>query len=467
MMHQTTCDLATQQRIHVVGVGGPGMSAIATTLQQMGHLVSGSDIKNSPAIERLRALGVQINVGHDIAVVEHCDYVTASSAIPQHNIEIVAARSTGTMVLSRAQILAAICSQRPTIAVAGTHGKTTTTSLLVRIFTHAGLDPNFIVGGDVLNESTGARWTNSQWTIVEADESDGTHLQLPLTGSILTNIDSDHLDHFNDLAGIAESFAIYLSQIEGPRIVCIDDPLIRNLPQSGDWHTYGFDTTADFRCHDVIATDGLTEFVITDQRGAGLSVAVSMSLRGMHNVLNVTGAVAMAVSCGIAMQVAADAVETFDGVGRRFQIIGDFNGATLIDDYAHLPREIEAVLAAAKFSDDGWKRIVAVFQPNRYNRMAVMSTEYGDAFMNADLVVITDIYSSGTEKIEGVTGELVAHAVRARHPGQEVLYFPSRDSLAQQVSAVLQRGDVCISMGCGDIEFLPVEILQTLEGMDR
>jgi UDP-N-acetylmuramate--alanine ligase len=222
MMHETVCDLATQQRIHVVGVGGPGMSAIATTLQQMGHLVSGSDIKNSLATERLQALGVQINIGHNIAVVEHCDYVTASSAIPQDNIEIVAARSAGTMVLSRAEILAAICFQRPTIAVAGTHGKTTTTSLLVRIFTHAGLNPNFIVGGDVLNESTGARWTNSQWTIVEADESDGTHLQLPLTGSILTNIDSDHLDHFNDLAGITESFAIYLSQIQGPRIVCID-----------------------------------------------------------------------------------------------------------------------------------------------------------------------------------------------------------------------------------------------------
>ena len=337
----------------------------------------------------------------------------------------------------------------------------------MRIFTHAGLDPNFIVGGDVLNESTGARWTNSQWTIVEADESDGTHLQLPLTGSILTNIDSDHLDHFNDLAGITESFAIYLSQIQGPRIVCIDDPLIRNLPHSGDWCTYGFDSTADFRCGDVIATDGRTEFVITDQRGDGLSVAVSMSLRGMHNVLNVTGAVAMAVSCGIEMQVAADAVETFDGVGRRFQIIGDFNGATLIDDYAHLPREIEAVLAAAKFSDDGWERIVAVFQPNRYNRMAVMSTEYGDAFANADLVVITDIYSSGTEKSEGVTGELVADAVRARHPAQQVLYFPSRDSLAEQVSALLQRGDVCISMGCGDIEFLPVEILRALHGKAR
>ena len=446
-MNETACDLATQRRIHVVGVGGPGMSAIATTLQQMGHLVSGSDIKNSLTIERLQALGVQINIGHNIAVVVHCDYVTASSAIPQDNIEIVAARSAGTMVLSRAEILAAICSQRPTIAVAGTHGKTTTTSLLVRIFTHAGLDPNFIVGGDVLNESTGARWTNSQWTIVEADESDGTHLQLPLTGSILTNIDSDHLDHFNDLAGITESFAIYLSQIQGPRIVCIDDPLIRNLPHTGDWCTYGFDSTADFRCGDVIA--------------------VSMSLRGMHNVLNVTGAVAMAVSCGIELQVAADAVETFDGVGRRFQIIGDFNGATLIDDYAHLPREIEAVLAAAKFSDDGWERIVAVFQPNRYNRMAVMSAEYGDAFANADLVVITDIYSSGTEKIEGVTGELVADAVRARHPAQQVLYFPSRDSLAEQVSVLLQRGDVCISMGCGDIEFLPVEILQTLHGKAR
>ncbi|MEI8391070.1 MAG: UDP-N-acetylmuramate--L-alanine ligase [Actinomycetes bacterium] len=461
-MNGIATDLTTRRRIHVVGVGGPGMSAIATTLQQMGHEVSGSDIKDSPVIDRLRGLGVLINIGHDEDVVHDCDYVTASTAIPQNNIEIVAARLAGITVLNRAQILAAICFQRPTIGVAGTHGKTTTTSLLVRIFTHAGLNPNFIVGGDVLNESTGARWTNSQWTIVEADESDGTHLELPLTASILTNIDSDHLDHYNDLAGITESFARYLSQIQGPRVVCCDDPLIRNLSHVGDWCTYGFDSTADFCCHDVTATDGRTEFAITDQRGDGLSVTISMSLRGMHNVLNVTGAVAMAVACGIEMQVAADAIRTFDGVGRRFQIVGDFKGATLVDDYAHLPREIEAVLAAAKFSDDGWGRIVAVFQPNRFNRMAIMSPEYGDAFANADLVVITDIYSSGTEKIEGVTGELVAHAVRARRPAQQVLYFPSRDSLAEQVSALLQPGDVCISMGCGDIEFLPHEILETL-----
>ena len=454
-------DLHQRSRLHVVGVGGPGMSAIATCLVQMGHEVSGSDIKKSDVIDRLTDLGIQINIGHNQSVVHGCDAVTASTAIPRSNIELVEAEQSGVQVLTRAAMLAAICAMRPSIAVAGTHGKTTTTSLLVRIFAEAGFDPNFVVGGDVLDEGVGARWTGSSWTIVEADESDGTHLELPLTASILTNIDSDHLDQYGDLQGIVSGFEQYLSGIKGPVVVCIDDPLIAGMEKPAHTVTYGFSSDANFRCHSIEATHGETTFSITSNDRANLlaDLKVRMSLRGRHNVLNVTGAIAMAVTLGIDPQFAIAAVAKFGGVGRRFEIIGDADGITFVDDYAHLPREISAVMSAAKTSDDRWSRVVAVFQPNRYNRMAIMSDEYADAFVDADLVVITDIYASGTKKIDGVTGHLVVDAVKKVHPKSEVLWHEDRESLAEFVNHVLLPGDVCISMGCGDVESLPREIL--------
>lgn len=462
-------DLTARMRLHVVGVGGPGMSAIATCLAQMGHDVSGSDIKHSPVIERLIELGVRINIGHDRLVVHGCDAVTSSTAIPRSNIELVEAEKSGLVVLNRAGMLASICAMRPAIAVAGTHGKTTTTSLLVRIFAEAGLDPNFIVGGDVLDEGVGARWTGSPWTIVEADESDGTHLELPLAGSILTNVDSDHLDQYGDLQGIADGFQKYLQGINGPVVVCVDDPIIAGFEKTSHTVTYGFASHADFRCHSVDAKNGETTFSITAStaNSANEELSVRMSLRGHHNVLNVTAAIAMAMKCGVEPQVAINAVATFGGVGRRFEIIGSSDGVTFVDDYAHLPREISAVMSAAKTSDDCWGRVVAVFQPNRYNRMAVMSDEYAMAFVDADVVVITDIYASGTQKIEGVTGHLVVDAVTRAQVNSQVHWHEERTSLAQFVNQILRPGDVCISMGCGDIESLPRELLDVRSGVTR
>ena len=455
-------NLNEHMRLHVVGVGGPGMSAIATCLAQMGHDVSGSDIKTSDVIDRLSSLGIQINIGHDKSVVHGSDAVTASTAIPRSNIELVEAQQSGVHVLTRAEMLAAICAMQPTIAVAGTHGKTTTTSLLVRIFAEAGFDPNFVVGGDVLDEGVGARWTGSPWTIVEADESDGTHLELPLAASILTNIDSDHLDQYGDLQGIATGFHKYLLGIHGPVVVCIDDPLIAGMEKPVETVTYGFSSNAMYQCHSIEAQNGETSFVITRQDSDIHSddLNVVMSLRGRHNVLNVTGAIAMAAKLGVEPQVAIAAVAKFGGVGRRFELIGNAQGITFVDDYAHLPREISAVMSAAKTSDDHWSRVVAVFQPNRYNRMAIMSDEYADAFVDADVVVITDIYASGTKKIEGVTGRLVVDAITQAHPDCEVLWHAERETLAEFVNQIVRDGDVCISMGCGDIEFLPSEILK-------
>lgn len=432
---------------------------MARVLSGMGHAVSGSDIHDGPVITRLRQEGVSVSIGHDARLVDECDAVTASPAIPAHNVEVAAANDKG-IFISRAGMLASICAVEPTIAVAGTHGKTTTTSLLVHIFEAAGFEPNFVVGGDVKDFGTNARWSGGSWTIVEADESDGTHLELPLHGTILTNIDVDHLDHYGDYAGIVDAFDRYLAGIDGPKVVCCDDEaivgLIQSSERSSDHVTYGRDETADFRFEEVDAVEGMTTFHVVS---GDIRIPVETTLRGLHNVSNITGAIAMAVVCGVDPMIAGSAVRSFTGVGRRFDVRGRVDGVTLVDDYAHLPREIDAVLTAARTSGDSWRRIVAVFQPNRFNRMSRISHEYADAFRSADLIVLTDIYSSGTAEIAGVTGHLVVDAILERHPHAEVVWVEKRTDLATRVSELLESGDVCISMGCGDIETLPDEVL--------
>lgn len=456
-------DLATQQRFHVVGVGGPGMSAIALVLAEMGHRVSGSDIREQPMLDRLRAAGVTVQIGHDRRHVEGVDAVTASTAIPANNLEVDHARSIGVPVLRRAGMLASICAQARSIGVAGTHGKTTTTSMLMLVLAEAGLRPSFIVGGDVNDMGTGAQWTGREWLVVEADESDGTHLELPLHGTILTNVEVDHLDHYGTFDAIVSGFRRYLAQIPGPKVVCADDvvcaQLAREAGADSNVLTYalGTATTADYRAVDVCAERGVSTFAI-ERRGELLG-KISLPLRGLHNVRNATAVVAMADAIGVGFDSVAAALARFGGVARRFDIRGHDGGATFVDDYAHLPSEIAAVLGAARTSGDSWRRVVAVFQPNRYNRMATLSPEYRDAFTGADLVVLTDIYASGTTAIPGVTGKLVVDAVLDAHPGTRLVWLPKRPDVVEFLARELRDGDVCISMGCGDIASLPSEVL--------
>ncbi|MEO5898753.1 MAG: UDP-N-acetylmuramate--L-alanine ligase [Ilumatobacteraceae bacterium] len=450
-------DLAEPSRLHVVGVGGPGMSAIAIVLAEMGHAVSGSDIRDQPVMDRLRAEGVEVTIGHRRDVVHGCRAVTASSAIPADNIELDEAALTGAVVLRRAGMLASICAMATSIAVAGTHGKTTTTSMLMMMLARAGLRPSFIIGGDVADTGTGAQWTGGEWLVVEADESDGTHLELPLFATILTNVEADHLDHYGTLARIIDGFDRYLAQISGPKVLCADDAQCLALAARHGAVTYGTHADADYRATDVTARQGANEFVVW-HRGARLG-SVALPLRGLHNVRNATGALAMAMEIGIPFAVAADALAHFGGVARRFDIRGTDGGATLVDDYAHLPTEIAAVLGAARTSGDGWQRLVAVFQPNRYNRMSVLSPAYSDAFVDADLVVLTDIYPSGTTPIPGVTGKLVVDAVLDAHPDTQLVWLPKRADLVEYLARQLRDGDVSISMGCGDVATLPDEVI--------
>ncbi|MEI8238791.1 MAG: UDP-N-acetylmuramate--L-alanine ligase [Actinomycetota bacterium] len=449
-------DLSTPAKYHVVGVGGPGMSAIAIVLAEMGHDVTGSDIRERAVLDRVRAAGVRVQVGHDRALVRDRDAITYSTAIPQRNIELEEARTLGIDTLRRSGMLASICAQAKSIGVAGTHGKTTTTSMLMLILSEAGWRPSFVVGGEVTDIGTGAQWTGGEWFVVEADESDGTHLELPLHGTILTNVEVDHLDHYGTYQGIIDGFDQYLSQIPGPKVLCKDDARCAVLAERHGAITYGTSSDADFVAADVRAERGAFTFEVL-HHGERLG-SVSLPLRGVHNVRNATGALAMALTVGVPFEVAAAALARFGGVARRFDVRAVDAGATLVDDYAHLPSEIAAVLAAARRSGDGWQRVVAVFQPNRFNRMAVMWPEYRDAFVDGDLVVLTEIFSSGTTPIPGISGKLVVNAVLDAHPETQMAWMPRRDDLVDFLARRLRDGDVCISMGCGDIATLPVEV---------
>ena len=458
-------------RIHVVGVGGPGTSAIAIILREMGGVVSGSDMVESPILDRLRALGVVVNVPHDAGAIAECEIITHSAAVRETNVELVAARQAGKTVWSRAQMLGWISKQARTVAVAGTHGKTTTTTLLTLMLRAAGRDPGYLIGAEVPQLESSAHW-GSDVFVVEADESDSSHRAIAPDCTILTNVDTDHLDEHGSFAGIVVSFDSYLKEVKGIKVVCADDSTALQLARRHGAITYGISdstkntkvNTVDVRATDVRFAGDVSHFVAHMAQG---SVAVSLALRGEHNVRNCLAALAMAVQLGVKPSVAAEAVRNFAGVRRRFDLRATEGGATFVDDYAHLPAEITAVLRAVRTDNVGWKRVVAVFQPNRFNRMAVMSDQYRDAFVDADLVVITDIYASGTDRIEGVTGQLVVDAVRAAHPTARVEWVAERADLADFVAREVRDGDLCISMGCGDIETLPDEVVARKRELSR
>jgi UDP-N-acetylmuramate--alanine ligase len=332
--------------------------------------------------------------------------------------------------------------------------------MLAMILTEAGVQPSFLVGGDVNDVGTGAHWTGHDLLVVEADESDGTFLELPLHGTIVTNVEVDHLDHYGRPEAIVAAFDEYLAAVEGPCVVCADDPVAARLAAGHGAVTYGTSETARYRAVAIDSDHGALSFgVIRDGTPLG---EVRLPLRGLHMARNATAAIAMADLLGAPFDAAARALARFGGVARRFDFRGDHDGITFVDDYAHLPSEIAAVLEAAATSGDGWSRIVAVFQPNRYSRMEVLSPEYRDAFVRADITAITDIYPSGEAPRPGVTGKLVVNAVLDAHPWQRVAWLPKRGELIEYLAAELRPGDVCISMGCGDVASLPSEVLARL-----
>jgi UDP-N-acetylmuramate--alanine ligase len=446
-------DLSGPLSIHIVGLGGAGMSAIAEVLAAMGHRVSGSDLRASSVLDRLSALGIDAHVGHAAAHVESgVDLVAVSTAIGADNPEVAAARAAGVPVLRRADVLAALTRLRRTIAVAGTHGKTTTSALLSCALTAAGLDPSFVVGGEIASFGTGARWGSGEWLVVEADESDGTFLDLHVEIAVVTSVEPDHLEHYGGFDALVDAFTMFVSGAGGARLVCADDAVASKV---GEAATYGFDPSASVRIVDYEAVRGATSFSLLHE-GADLG-RVQVPLPGRHNARNAAAGIAAAMLAGASFDGAAAGVGAFGGVGRRSQVRGERHGITYVDDYAHLPGEVVPTLAAAR--EGGWDRVVCVFQPHRYSRTAALWADFADAFDDADVVVVTEIYPAGEPPRAGVSGRLVADAVRDAHPATHVEWLPERADVVAFLRRELRAGDLCLTLGAGDLTTLPDELL--------
>lgn len=447
-------DLSTPRRIHVVGVGGSGMSAIASVLVAMGHRVSGSDASASPTLDRLRDAGVDVHTGHDPASVASAELVVVSTAIPTDDAEVVAARAAGIPVLRRADVLAAIASQRRTIAVSGTHGKTTTSAMLACALDGAGQSPSFIVGAEIANLTRAAAWQSGEWFVVEADESDGTFVALPAEAVLVTNIEPDHLDHWGSFRALRDAFRSFLAGAPGRRVVCADDPVAAALAADvGGCVTYGTRSDADVRITDVETGRDAVRFDLDGR-------AVEVRAPGLHNARNAAAALTMCRELGVDLDVAIAAMRRFRGVSRRFENRGEAHGITFIDSYDHLPTEVASALAAARAG--GWRRIVCVFQPHRFTRTAALWRDFAHAFVDADVLAVTDVYSAGQQPIPGVRGKLIVDAVLDAHPRARVAWLPEWESLRHWLLHELRPGDLCLTLGAGDLTTLPSELLAAL-----
>jgi UDP-N-acetylmuramate--alanine ligase len=448
-------DVSQPLAVHVVGIGGAGMSAIASTLAAMGHRVTGSDLKHGRVLDRLGAAGIPVVVGHDAAnLPAELDLVAVSTAIPASNPEVVAAVGRGVPVARRSEVLAAIAARRDTIAVAGTHGKTTTSSMLVLILMEAGLSPSFIVGGDLNEIGSGAAWDSGRWMVVEADESDGTFLELPRHGAIVTNVEPDHLEHYGSWANLRSAFTTFVNATPGPVVLCADDPVAAALAAPGAV-SYGVSPDADLRMVDPFSGREGSAFTAV-YRGTELG-RVTLPVAGGHNAANAAAALTMALELGAPFESAVAALGRFAGVARRFEHRGEARGVHFVDDYAHLPSEVAAAVAAAR--DGAWERVVCVFQPHRPSRTAALWREFADSFDGVDVLAVTDIYLSGEVARPGVSGKLIVDAVLDAHPRSRVAYLPGLNDVVTWLTAELRPGDVCLTLGAGDLTTVPSRML--------
>lgn len=451
-------DLTTPRRIHVVGVGGTGMNAVASVLVDMGHVVTGSDIKESVAVERVRARGATVTIGHDPARVDGVDVVVTSTAVPATNPEIVAAHDRAIPVAHRSEVLGAIARMGRSVAVAGTHGKTTTSSMLALALRAAGWHTSFVIGGDVNEIGTGAGWDEGGVFVVEADESDGSFLQLGSGGVVVTSIEPDHLEHYGSgergWEALQDAFLRFVSDAAGPRVICVDDPVAAALATQVDAVTYGTAEGADHRIVDVVPGRSSISFTV---RTAGREdITVALPLPGLHNARNATAVLAMAGELGAPITPVVESLARFGGVARRFEFKGVARGVTFVDDYAHIPGELVAAQHAAR--DGAWRRVVSVFQPHRYSRTEALWPTFADAFDDADVLVLTDVYAAGEAPRPGVSGALLVRAVLDRHPRKRVVYLPRRADLAPFLAGELRDGDLCLTLGAGDVTGVSAEV---------
>jgi UDP-N-acetylmuramate--alanine ligase len=454
--------LANLHNIHFVGIGGAGMSAIAKVLLAKGYAVSGSDIAKSESVNRLQQLGAKIFLGHDAANIEGAQAIVVSTAIAGSNPEVAAARAQGLPVFHRADMVAALMDERRGIAVAGAHGKTTTTSMIALMLEKAGLDPTIIIGGDIDYLNGNAKLGAGKWLVAEADESDASFLKLNPKVAVVTNIENDHMDHYGTMENILKAFAAFLGKLpatDGLAVLCFDNPHVRDL--AGRCRrpciSYALDAAADYTAADI-ATRGTTTTYTAINRGQPLGT-VQINVPGRHNVANSLAAVAVGLHAGLGFDRIADGLAHFQGVKRRFQTKGRVGGIWVVDDYAHHPTEIAATLSAAR--DVNPRRLVCVFQPHRYTRTKFLRQEFGGAFIKADLLVLTDVYSAGETPIPGISGETLKEEIE-RQTGRKVTYIADKANIARYLSEIAEPGDLIMTMGAGNIYLTGEELVERL-----
>ncbi len=462
------------RHIHFVGVGGSGMSGIAEVLLNLGYIISGSDLANSPTLQRLAALGIQTCVGHEAVNIHGADAVVTSTAVKADNPEVLAARAKGIPIVPRALMLAELMRLKQGIAIAGTHGKTTTTSLVASVLAVAGLDPTFVIGGRLNSAGANAKLGQGDYIVVEADESDASFLNLLPVMAVVTNIDADHMETYgHDFNNLKKAFVDFLHRMPfyGTAILCTDDPAVREIvPQvSCPVTSYGFDEGAQVRAVDVRAVGGQMHFTAQRRNGVTLpDLPVVLNLAGRHNVLNALSAIAVAVELNVPDEAVQRALADFKGVGRRFQPYGDVptkaeNGSghfTVIDDYGHHPVEMAATLAAARGAFPG-RRLVLAFQPHRYTRTRDCFEDFVKVIGGADAVLLTEVYAAGEAPIVAADGRALTRALRVGGKVEPV-FVDDINAMPQAILDNAHHGDVVLCMGAGSIGAVPGKLLDML-----
>jgi UDP-N-acetylmuramate--alanine ligase len=449
--------LPERGRIHFIGIGGAGMSALAKVLLERGREVSGSDARRSRTTDALAAMGARIDFGHDAAAVGGAAGVVYSSAVKSDNPEIVAARSGGALVLRRGEALASLLQGTSSVIVAGTHGKTTTASMIVAILKRAGLHPTYLVGGAIEAEAINAGDGGGDIAVAESDESDGSFLLLEPSVAVITNIEPDHLDHWKTMEAIEEAFDRFIAGADCA-VVRAQDSVARLAAERAGSKLILYGERGEVFADEILLEAHSSSFVLVSKQAR---TPVRLEVAGAHNVTNALAAAAACLELGIATEEIAAGLESFSGVPRRYQLRGRRRGITIIDDYAHHPTEIAAALAAARLGS--WRRVVAVFQPHLFSRTAALQFEFGAAFGDADVVVVTDVYAAREDPLPGINGKLISDAVGTALPGRPLAYLARRDELLAYLFDRVRPGDLVLTLGAGDITTVADDLLEALE----
>ncbi|MFZ3063979.1 MAG: UDP-N-acetylmuramate--L-alanine ligase [Nitrospirota bacterium] len=454
------------KHIHFVGIGGIGMSGIAEVLLNLGYKVSGSDMNLSDTTKHLQDSGAFIYKGHAASNIEGADVVVISSAVSQENEEVKAAKKLLIPVIPRAEMLAELMRLKYGIAVAGAHGKTTTTSIIATVLVRGNIDPTVVIGGKLNSFGTNAKLGQGDFLVAEADESDGSFLKLSPTIAVVTTIDEEHLDYYKNLDAIKKAFLSFINKVPfyGLAVLCLDDKNIQDIIPSVEkrYVTYGFSAQADFAAKDIELKGFESSFKVIN-RGKELG-RFKLNMPGLHNVYNALSAVAVGLELEIDIDAIKKAFAEFSGVQRRFQVKGEINGVMVVDDYGHHPTEIKATLAAAK---SGWdKRTIVIFQPHRYTRTKDLMKDFATAFYQADVLILTDIYAAGETPIEGVTGERLYETIKG-HGHKEVMFIKNKNEIPDYVFKMLKKDDIVITLGAGDVYKIGGEIVERMRGQKQ